>query len=304
MKRKAAVLPYVLIAPTLLFVVVFTIFPLIKSIFSSLYIQRLNLPKYRDPLWTGLGNFRKIFHDEVFLQVLSNTAVYIAILVPLCVVTAFLFALMLHSAGRSGVGQNNQIGGKLKGLYRTAFFYPTVIPMVSAATIWMFFFTPGYGLFNKFLEIFGYHGAQNWIANPNLALFAIIITAFWKSAGYYMIFYLAGLQNLPQHVFEAAKLDGAGPFRTLFSITLPLLKRTNLFVITVTFIGAFQSVDHVFVLTGGGPSDRSSLLLFHLWQVRFENLNVGEASAITVVLVVFLLVFTITNFVFSEQKER
>jgi sn-glycerol 3-phosphate transport system permease protein len=117
-----------------------------------------------------------------------------------------------------------------------------------------------------------------------------------------MIFFLAGLQNLPRDVYEAVKIEGAGPFTTFFRFTIPLLRRTTVFVTTVAVIGAFRTVDHVFVLTQGGPSNRSSLLLYHLWQVRFENLNVGQASTITVMLVVVLLAFTITNFLFSESR--
>jgi sn-glycerol 3-phosphate transport system permease protein len=312
MNRRNPLLPYLLITPTLLFVAMFTIFPLLSSIITSFYKQRLNIPKFREPVWDGLGNYRELLSDEVFRQVISNTGIYVLVLVPLCVTAAFLLALMLHAGGGEGStavlnrrSRNlRRTGKRMNGFYRTAFFYPTVIPMVSAATIWMFFFTPDYGLFNRFLLLFGYRGAQNWAGNPDLALAAVLITAFWKSAGYYMIFYLAGLQNLPKQVFEAAVIDGAGPLRILMSITIPLLRRTTLFVTTIAFIGTFQSVDHIFVLTGGGPSDRSSLLLYHLWQVRFDQLNVGEASAITVILVLLLLLFTVSNFIFNERGER
>jgi sn-glycerol 3-phosphate transport system permease protein len=119
-----------------------------------------------------------------------------------------------------------------------------------------------------------------------------------------MIFYLAGVQNLPKDVYEALEIEGAGPVTTFFRFTLPLLRRTTLFVTTVAVIGAFRTVDHVFVMTQGGPSERSSLLLYHLWQVRFESLNVGQASAITVILILVLLMFTIANFIFSEGRSK
>jgi sn-glycerol 3-phosphate transport system permease protein len=186
---------------------------------------------------------------------------------------------------------------------RLALFHPSILPLVSAATIWMFLFTPDYGLFNSALRLFGYSGPENWTANPSLALISVMIVAFWKNAGFYMIFYLAGLQNLPQSVYEAARLEGAGPIRTAVSITLPLLKRTTLFVSTIAFITAFQAVDHVFVLTGGGPSNKSAILLFYLWQERFEKLDVGQSSALTVILILILLLFTVSNFLISERKE-
>ncbi|MCB0043410.1 MAG: sugar ABC transporter permease, partial [Caldilinea sp.] len=125
----------------------------------------------------------------------------------------------------------------------------------------------------------------------------------WKNAGYYMIFYLAGLQGLPQDVFEAAALDGASGWQMLWRITFPLLRRTTLFVTTIAFISAFQTVDHIFVLTQGGPAGASSVLLYYLWEMRFEFLNVGAASALTVVLILVLLVFTLSNFLISEQRE-
>jgi sn-glycerol 3-phosphate transport system permease protein len=187
------------------------------------------------------------------------------------------------------------------GLSRLSFFHPSILPMVSAATIWMFFLTPDYGIFNEALYFLGYRGPQNWTAHPDLALISIMIVALWKNAGYYMIFYLAGMQNLPSEVFEAATLDGASTWQKLRYITFPLLRGTTLFITTIAIIGAFQTVDQIFVLTQGGPSGASTTLLYYLWQVRFEFQDVGKASAITVVLIVLLLLFTVTNFVLSER---
>jgi len=126
----------------------------------------------------------------------------------------------------------------------------------------------------------------------------------WKNAGYYMIFYLAGLQKLPLDVFESAQLDGANWWQILWKITFPLLKRTTVFITTIAFIDAFRTVDHIFVLTTGGPSQASTVLLFQLWQERFENQNVGLSSAITVIFILVLLIFTVTNFLISEREEK
>ena len=202
---------------------------------------------------------------------------------------AFLFALLLNRKVR-GVG-----------FVRLGFFYPTILPLVSAATSWMFFFTPDYGLFNSTLQLLGYSGPQNWTGNPDLALLSIMIVMVWKNAGFYMIFYLAGLQSLPTDVFEAAAIDGANWWQMLWRVAFPLLRRTTLFITTIAFIGAFREVDHIFVLTKGGPSRASAVLLYHLWQVRFENQDVGQAAAITVILVAVLLIFTISNFLVSER---
>jgi sn-glycerol 3-phosphate transport system permease protein len=288
LRKKFKLLPYLLILPTLFFVVLFTVFPAIASIFGSFYKQRLNIPKYREPVFSGFDNYINLFTDQTFLLILKNTVLYALVLVPLTLTVSLMFALWLNKK------QNRK--------FRVAVFHPAILPMVSAATIWKVFLTPGYGLFNQFLKLLGYSGPQNWISNPDMSLWSLLIIQFWKDAGFYMIFYLAGLQNLPGEVFESAKLEGAGPVRIFFKLTLPLLKRTTLFVTTILVIGSFRTVDHVFIVTQGGPSNRSSLLMYHLWQVRFEYLNIGEASTITVVLIALLLSFTISNFLLSERR--
>ncbi len=290
-RRTHSILPYLLILPTFVFVAAFTIWPTINAFYASFFRQRLNVARFREPTFVGVENYVKLFHDPRFLNVLKNTLIYVLGTVPLSILVAFLFAWLVNR--------------KIKGLswVRLAIFHPTILPMVSAATIWMFFFTPDYGLFNTALSWLGYDGPQNWTGNPHLALLAVMIVAFWKNAGYYMIFYLAGLQGLPHDVFEAAVLDGATTWQQLRYITFPLLRRTTLFVTTIAFIGAFQTVDHIFVLTQGGPSGASTVLLYYLWQIRFEYQDVGKASAITVILIAILLIFTVSNFMLSERKE-
>ncbi len=290
-RRREPILPYLLILPTFFFVAMFTAWPTILAFYQSFFRQRLNIAKFREPTFIGLGNYTALFSDDRFLLVLKNTLIYVLVTAPVSIILGFLFAMLINRAIR-GIG-----------LARLAFFQPTILPMVSAATIWMFFFTPDYGLWNTFLQRFGYSGPQNWTGNPDLALIAIMIVAIWKNAGYYMIFYLAGMQSLPTDVYEAAVLDGANGWQMMWRITLPLLRRTTLFVSTIAFIGAFQMVDHIFVLTKGGPSRASTVLLYYLWQVRFENQDVGRAAALTVILIAFLLLFTVTNFVLSERKE-
>ena len=290
-RHRFVFLPYLLALPTLVFVAVFTVWPVILSVYQSFFLQRMNIARFREPTFIGLGNYRELFSDPYFLQTLTNTFYYVIGTVPISILLGFLFALLV----------NRKI--RLTGFFRLAFFHPMVLPMVSAATVWLFLFTPSYGLFNSALRILGYTGPENWTGNPNLALLSVAIVAIWKNAGYYMIFYLAGLQNLPSDVYEAAALDGANGWQMLWRITFPLLRRTTVFISTVAFIDAFRTVDHIFVLTSGGPSFASTVLLFDLWLERFENQNVGTSAAITVIFVVVLLFFTITNFLVSERKE-
>ncbi len=290
--HRVPILPYLLVAPTVFFVALFTAWPTLLALYQSFFRQRLNIAKFREPTFIGLGNYVNLFTSPDFHTVLLNTAIYVLGTVPVSILLAFVLALLV----------NRNVPGV--GVLRLAFFYPNILPMVSVATIWMFFFTPDYGLFNTTLQMVGYRGPQNWTANPNLALLAVMIVAMWKNAGYYMIFYLAGLQNLPTDVFEAAALDGASWWQQLWQIAFPLLRRTTLFISTIAFISAFQTVDHIFVLTQGGPSMASTTLLYWLWQVRFEYQDVGRSAALTVILIAVLLIFTLTNFALSERQEE
>ena len=291
MKAKESwYLPYLLILPSFLFVLVFTLYPTFSSLAESLFLHRLNIPKYRTPQFYGLGNYIDLFKSADFREIMGNTLLYVIILVPASVTAAFFLALWLRKKQFSSL--------------RIAVFYPTLLPAVSAATIWLFLLTPDYGLFNRLLNLFGYNGPENWVGNPGLALPSLILMAFWKDTGFYMIYFLAGLMSMPKDVFEALVLEGAKPLTVLFKFILPLLRRTTLFVTTVAVIGAFRMVDHVFIMTSGGPGNKSSLLLYHLWQMRFERLNLGQSAAITIILILLLLAFTISNFLFSERGGR
>jgi len=290
-RKQLKPLPYVLILPTAAFVALFTAWPVLLSIYQSFFRQRMNIARFHEPTFIGLGNYIDLFSDPYFIKVISNTLYYIIGTVPISIVLGFLFALLVNRKVR-GIG-----------FFRLAFFHPMVLPMVSAATVWLFFFTPDYGLFNTALRFLGYSGAENWTGNPKLALLSVIIVAIWKNSGYYMIFYLASLQNLPTDIYEAAALDGANGWQALWQITLPLLRRTTVFITIVAFIDAFRTVDHIFVLTSGGPSRSSTVLLFELWQQRFEYQDIGVSAAITVIFVIVLLAFTVTNFITSERKE-
>lgn len=312
--RNTNYLPYLLILPTLIFVVLFTIYPTLNVLQDSQEYYHpnrpdrnrptdLNLPgieeenrSIRGPHNVGIAYFRAMLDDstpegEILQQVISNTIVYTIVTVPASMALAFLFALLV----------NRTIKGI--GLARVALFYPTMLPMVSAATIWLFFFTPEYGLWNSALRFFGYSGAENWIINKYLGLWSLMIVAIWKNAGYFMIFYLAGLQSLPQDIFEAADLDGAGWFDKMTMLTLPLLRRTTLFVSVVAIINAFQNIDHALVLTNELVTGEADLILFEIYQQRFELQNHGFANALTVVMILMLLVFTMANFYLSERSD-
>lgn len=292
MRKSPRFLPYLLVAPTFLFVAAFTLVPLVTSVAGSFFRQKLLVPKFRKPSWVGLDNYVELFTDPAFLSVLANTFVYVVVSVTLVMFFSFSLALLLS--------------GKFRGqsFFRIIVFHPGVLPMVSAATLWLFFFTPEYGVFNQVLSLFGYTGPQNWTGNPSLALPAIILVNVWKQSPFYMLFILAGLQTMDQSAVEAARIDGAGGPALLFRIIVPLIRRSLVFTSTVVFISSFQTVDHVFILTKGGPSDASNILLYRLWQLRFEQLNVGLSNTVTVILVAILLAFTMIQVFAGGRHEQ
>lgn len=284
----SAALPYLLVFPTLFFVLVFTVFPTLRLIYDSLFLsnQAVQIPQF-----IGVGNYVALFQDEAFRQVLFNTFLYGIVTVPVSIALALTLVILLNRKLRA------------LGLYRLAYFYPAILPMVSAASIWLFMFTPDYGLVNIFFMSLHLPNL-NWLGEPNLALPALMIVGIWKQTGYLMIFYLAGLQALPQDVYEAAELDGAGPFAQARHLTLPLLTGTTLFVSTIAVLNAFQTVDQVYIMTGGGPNNATDMLLFNLWQTLFSFYDIGRANAISVILIATLLIFTISNFFYGERRTQ
>ncbi len=279
-------LPYLLILPTFIFVGVFTLYPTLRVLYDSLFLANLAV---KQPEFIGLGNYAALAQDPVFQQVILNTFAYVLITVPVSVFLALVLAILLNRKFRA------------LGLYRLAFFYPAVLPMVSAATIWMFMYTPGYGLVNLLLQTF-HIPSQNFLGEANLALAALMVLGIWKQTGYFMIFYLAGIQGLPHDIFEAADLDGAGAVSQARYLTLPLLIGTTLFVTTIAVVNAFETVDQIYIMTGGGPVNATNMLLFHLWETLFNFNNTGQASALSVILIAVLLIFTASNYLYSERR--
>jgi len=287
-------LPYLMIAPTLILVCLFTLYPAVGSVVSSLYDPARNA---RDPAaYVGLQNYAELFDAShfigaTFMQVLGNTVFFAATTVIFAVPLALVFALLL----------NRKI--KRIGVYRFALFYPALLPLIGAASIWAFLFADPIGLVNTVLRSFGIAG-RNWTGDPSLVLLTVTAVNIWKQAGFVMIFYLAGLQNIPRDLYEAAELDGANERQKLFSLTIPLLRRTTLFVLIITLTNAFQTVEHLQALGQGGPGDSSNLLLYYIFQTIGERRNWGYINAMTVILVLVLMTFTVSNFLFFERRNH
>ncbi|MFO7323416.1 MAG: sugar ABC transporter permease [Chloroflexota bacterium] len=286
--------PYLLIAPTLILVVMFTIWPAGQSVISSLY--RPPRMATGEPTFVGLQNYIDLFDPthyigSNFTQVIINTLIFTFATVLVAVPLALIFALLL----------NRRIRGL--ALWRFGLFYPALLPLIGAASIWAFIYSDTVGLLNTILRSFGLSG-QNWIGNANLVLGSVIVVNIWKQVGYYMIFYLAGLQGIPRDFYEAAEIEGASTLQQVYYLTLPLLRRTTLFIMIIAFTFGFQTVEQLQVLGGGGPGVRSNMILYYIFQNIQERRNAGYVNAMTVILVLILLVFTVSNFLIFEREEK
>jgi sn-glycerol 3-phosphate transport system permease protein len=194
---------------------------------------------------------------------------------------------------------NHRIVGRT--LVRMAYFTPTVLPMIAVANIWLFFYTPQYGLLEQVLSVFGVP-AHNWLGSRETALACVTIVAVWKEAGFFMIFYLAALQQIPPSLAEAAALEGASRFTFFRRVQFPLLMPTTLFVLVNAVINAFRMVDHIVVMTRGGPDNATALLLFYIYQVGFIFWDTAYAAALTVVLLLILGLSALLQYAFLERR--
>ncbi|WP_279401270.1 carbohydrate ABC transporter permease [Piscibacillus salipiscarius] len=239
--------------------------------------------------FSGLDQYKEVFTDEIFAKVMVNNLLFMIGTVPTSIFLAMYLAIWLNK--------------RMKGsaLLRTSFFYPTVIPLIAVANIWLFIYTPQYGLLDKFLQMFGTSG-PNWLGDPGFVMVAMIIMIIWKDAGFFMIFYLAGLQNLPRDVYEAAVMEGASPWQMFRHVTFPLLMPTTLFVMIVAITNSFKNVDHLYIMTKGGPDNASNLLLYHIYEVAFTNWDLGKAAVLTVILIVVMLSITAFNYLYLDRK--
>ena len=289
---RRRLLPYALVLPTFLFISAFTLWPALSAIIHSTIKPGVTV--HFPDKFVGLDNYRDLFDPttdigQSFPRVLLNTLVFVAVTVPVSMALAFFLALALNR--------------KLRGLlfFRFAFFYPVLMPMIGAASIFAFIYADNIGLANVVAHSFGLP-THAWIGDPFWTPLAIMIVAIWKQAGFYMIIYLAGLQALPADVYEAASLDGASAWKKLTSITWPLLSGTTLFVIVSAAANAFQMVDQLYALGQGVPDDKSNLLLYFIFQKYNERANTGYVNAITVILLAILMCVTVFNFVFLDRR--
>jgi sn-glycerol 3-phosphate transport system permease protein len=277
---------WLLLLPAAALLALFTHWPVAGTIWDSFHAT----PRGSKPApFVGLENYKVMIADEVFWRSLENNLWYALGTIPLSVALAIVMALWVNSAMRG------------RTWLRMAFFTPTILPMIAVANIWLFFFTPQYGLLEQVSAPLGL-ASRNWLGDPSTALGCMIVVAIWKEAGFFMIFYLAALQSIPPSLAEAAALEGASRTYYFRRVVFPLLMPTTLFVAVNAVINAFRLVDHIVVMTKGGPNNATSLLLFHIYTVGFNFWDTGYAAALTVVLLAILAAVAVGQFVLLDKK--
>ncbi|MGE8448486.1 MAG: carbohydrate ABC transporter permease [Comamonas sp.] len=277
---------WLLLLPALVLLVAFTHWPAVATLIDSFYST---LKGARAAVWVGAENYQAMAEDPVFWQAVRNNLWFAAATIPASIGLALLMAVWV----------NERIAGRT--FVRMAYFTPTVLPMIAVANIWLFFYTPQYGLLEQVTGALGLP-SHNWLGSPSTALGAITLVAVWKEAGFFMIFYLAALQTLNPSLKEAAAIEGASRWYFFRRVQWPLLMPTTVFVLVNAVINAFRLVDHVFILTRGGPDNATTLLLYHLYEVGFKFWDTAYAAAITVVLVVVLSSVALFQFFVLDKK--
>lgn len=272
---------YLFLAPTLILYGVFTFAAVAYAFYLSFHEWNILEP---EKPFVGGDNYARLLGDERFSGSIFNTVYYTAVSVPLTMGIGLLIALLL----------NSQIRGR--GFFRTLFYLPVVTPLVIAAIIWKWIYNGDYGLLNYYLLQLGIiHEPLRWLSDPNLAMPAVIATTVWKSVGFSMVVYLAGLQSIPEDYYDAAKIDGASGVQRLKDITLPLLSTTTLFLAVVSVLGAFQVFTEIFIMTNGGPLRRTTTIVYNIYTTAFKNFDMGYASAMAFAMFGMMFAFTLVQ---------
>lgn len=286
-RLKYQATPYIFIFPNLLLFSAFVIIPL----FYNFYISGSEWNIISTPSWVGIENYKTIFQEEEFFQSLFITVKVLFLTVPFSIAGALLMAVFLNN--------------KIKGLsfFRTSIYMPAIISSVVVGMLFMWMFNSEYGVINDWLEKIGLERVY-WFNDKKMAIIPVAIATIWMKLGYNMVIYIAGLQGIPETVYEAAEIDGASPIQRFFYMTLPLLKNTHIFLIITSIISTFRAFDLIYVMTGGGPQGSTTTIVMYIYRKAFEIGKMGEASAAGIVLFCIVAGITLLQLSITREKEK
>jgi len=274
-----------MIAPYYSFMLIFLLLPIVINIYLSFHHYDMSTIRF-----AGLGNYVKMLSDSILKTSLVNTFFFSLGTLSMCLVLGLLAALAFIKVQRGG------------RFFRTTFFMPYVVSMATASMIWLWLYDPGYGFFNAVLDLIGLPRSK-WIHNVDIALLCVMFVTVWKFVGYNMVILTSGLLAIPVQLYEAARIEGASSIKQLFLITLPMLRPTTFLLIVTGFINNFNVFEQVNILTGGGPMNATTTIMHQVYVRAFVEYNMGYASAVTVLLIVIVAVFTGLNFRFGSRGQ-
>ncbi len=277
--------PYLFLLPAAIVLVIFFFIPFFQTIALS-FMDYTNSIYHTQ--FAGLDNYVKLFHSPIFYKVLFNTFIYLVVAVPVLAIVPLFLAVLL----------NRQIRGLT--LYKILIYLPVIVSIVVAAIAFKWLYADD-GILNFIVTNTGLEKI-GWLTDPNWALYSVIIVTIWKGIGYYMMIYLAALMSVPKELYEACEIDGAGFFTKHLTVTIPHIMPTIALVTTISAISAMKVFAEIYVMTKGGPLNSSKTIVYYIYERAFENLDLGFASAMAVVLLVIVLALSLVNVLFFEKN--
>jgi multiple sugar transport system permease protein len=286
--RRTSLIALAFLAPALIILIVFVAWPML----SALRLSFTDASGFGQEEYVGLDNYVRVFTDPDVLQAMGNTAYYALLFTPTAIIAALLLALLVNHRRLPA-----------RGAFRTALFLPFIVSLAVAAFAWSYLLDPQIGLLNHWLGVFGIQ-LGNVLQDPALAMPTVALVAVWKSFGFYLVIFIAGLQEIPSSLYEAARVDGATAWQRFRHITLPMLSNTLAFVMIVALIAALQAFDQIYVMTGGGPYGTTQTVVMEIYTSGFKKLELGFASALSYVLLLITLVLSLVQFRFFSRREK
>lgn len=278
--------PYLFLLPAAVVLLVFFFIPFFQTIYLSFLDDSTDI---YSPTLVGLKNYTNLLHSALFYKVMFNTFVYLFVAVPILAIVPLFLAILINQ--------------KLRGLtlYKILIYLPVIVSIVVAAIAFKWLYAQA-GILNYFLQVLGLN-AIGWLTDTRFALISVIIVTIWKGIGYYMMIYLASLMSVPKELYEACDIDGAGFFRKHLTVTIPHIMPTIALVTTISAISAMKVFAEIYVMTKGGPLNSSKTIVYYIYERAFENLDLGYASALAVVLLIIVMAFSLINILFFEKNK-
>lgn len=288
LKRREAFTGWLFVSPALIGFSIFTF----GSMLYSLYLSMTDYNLLSAPNWIGFANYIRAFtEDQYFYPFFGNTFYFVVALVPIVLVMSLLLAILI----------NKKAGPLTKG-YRVALFLPSITSTVAVSMVWLWIFNPDMGILNNFLTAIGFNDLPLWLGDPAWSKPALVIMRVWQMCGYYMLMFLAGLQTIPENLYEAAEVDGASVWQKFIRITVPMLSNTTFVVAILLVIEAFNMFESVFIMTQGGPLGSTSTIMYYIYEQGFINYNMGYASALAWIFFTIVMVITLIQYRFRNEQ--